>query len=154
MKKPPVIRALLLPCPRPIQEKEETEGHLRILPHGSCYPLLYSQALSASTPCRPSPVDTKGSRARAKMKGMGLHHVCILSTFPLFPLQIFSLQCFVHPYLLQEKGKVDRSMANHCAAAVPWCLLFLPPVLFCVPRRAGAGDKRHGQLHYHALYLL
>ena len=78
---------------------------------------------------------------------------CPLFRFSLYKYFIYNV-LFILIDSLGKKGKVDRNTANHCAAAVPWCLLFLPPVLFCVPRRAGAGDKRHGQLHYHALYLL
>ena len=78
---------------------------------------------------------------------------CPLFRFFLYKYFIYNV-LFILIDSLGKKGKVDRNTANPCAAAVPWCPLFLLPVLVCVPRRAGAGDKRHGPLHYHALYLL
>ena len=89
------------------------------------------------------------------MKGMvrAMSASCPLFRFFLYKYFLYNV-LFILIDFYEKKGKVDRNTANHCAATVPWCPLFLPPVLFCVPRRAGAGDKRHGQLYYHALYLL
>lgn len=95
-------------------------------------------ALRRTTPVFPGPgcidalppclVNTEGSRAKVKMKGMGPCYVCVLSPFPLFSLQIFSLHCFIHPYLfLRKKGKSGQKHGKPLCRNGSLVSTFSPP---------------------------